>query len=91
MKISGCFLALLFGVTSSMAADTTRYYRYDEINGPGQSHEKPAAHIRCTRRHGRDETAKAAAAQNVIGKIPGCTVCDETDAGCCNDINNESN
>ena len=34
MKISGCFLALLFGVTSSMAADTTRYYRYDEINGP---------------------------------------------------------
>ena len=37
MKISGCFLALLFGVTSSMAADTTRYYRYDEINGPLKS------------------------------------------------------
>lgn len=37
MKILGCFMALLFCTTSSMAADTTRYYRYDEINGPMKS------------------------------------------------------
>lgn len=37
MRILGCFLALLFCTTSSMAADTTRYYRYDEINGPMKS------------------------------------------------------
>lgn len=37
MRIFGCFLALVFCATSSMATDTTRYYRYDDINGPMKS------------------------------------------------------
>lgn len=37
MKMFVCFMAFLFCVASSMAADTTRYYRYDEISGPMKS------------------------------------------------------
>ena len=39
-----------------------------------QAHQQPAAHVRCARRQGGDETAQAATAQNVIGKVLGAHV-----------------
>lgn len=51
-----------------------------QVDGAGQAHQHPAAHVRGAGRKRRHEAAQAACAQDVVGKVLGAEVADAADA-----------
>ena len=45
-----------------------------DVDGPRQAHEQPAAHVRRASRQGRDKTAQAAPAQDVVRQVFGAQI-----------------